>query len=262
MNKNDEHGLFKKDQYSLKEILLIWVCSALPMPLLAFLAPAKLAGAVNIPLVISFWLCLVGGLFWQFLLSLLILKKEGHAFFSFETWKNRLKFQLPKNPKTGKSNPWLFIAVLPFIGLNAVISADIGFPDLDSFISPYFENLPKYDLSGLASPEYQGAWWILGLYLVTFAFNYILGEEMIYRGILLPKMKGVFGKWDWAANGVLFGMYHLHKPQIIFSTALLFGFVFAFPSSRLQSSWMAVIIHGLEGLLGLALVLAVILGMG
>ncbi|MCC6985270.1 MAG: hypothetical protein IT309_02485 [Anaerolineales bacterium] len=31
--------------------------------------------------------------------------------------------------------------------------------------------------------------------------------------MLLPKMEGVFGKWDWVANGVIFGFYHLHQPR-------------------------------------------------
>jgi hypothetical protein len=48
---------------------------------------------------------------------------------------------------------------------------------------------------------------------------------------------------------------------VILSTALLFGFVFAFPSRLFQSNWMAFIIHGLEGLFGVAMVLAVILGL-
>jgi uncharacterized protein len=140
-------------------------------------------------------------------------------------------------------------------------SGSIGLPDFDSLVTPYIQGLPQYDLSGLATPEYKGAWWILGLFLITMVFNYFLGEEFLYRGILLPKMNGVFGKWDWLANGVLFGFYHLHKPHIILSTALLFGFVFAFPAKYFQSSWMAFIIHGLEGLLGLTIVLGVILGM-
>ena len=91
--------------------------------------------------------------------------------------------------------------------------------------------------------------------------EYPLGEEFMYRGILLPKMNGVFGKWDWFFNGILFGLYHLHKPQIILSTALYFGLVFALPSKLFQSSWMAVFIHGLEGVLGLVMILGIILGL-
>ena len=151
--------------------------------------------------------------------------------------------------------------MIPFILLSGFLQSGVGFPDLDTLAVPFIKNLPQYDLSKLATPEYKGAWWILGLFLITFLFNYFLGEEFLYRGILLPKMNGVFGKWDWFANGVLFGFYHLHKPQIIISTALLFGLLFAFPSKRFQSSWMAVIIHGVEGLFGLIIVLGVILGM-
>ena len=200
------------------------------------------------------------GLLWQFILSLLILYQDGHPF-DWSTFRIRLKFQGPKSLSTGQSNNWLLCWTLPFIFLSGIISGGIGFPDLDKFMLPLFEKLPKYDLSTLALTEYKGAWWLLILFLITFVFNYFLGEELIYRGILLPKMNGVFGKWDWVANGVLFGIYHLHKPQVIISTALLYGFIFAYPAKKFQSTWMSLIIHGLEGILGLVMILSVVLGM-
>ena len=43
---------------------------------------------------------------------------------------------------------------------------------------------------------------------------------MLFRGVLLPKMRGVFGKWDWVANSVLFGPYHMHVPLRIVHTAI------------------------------------------
>jgi uncharacterized protein len=39
-----------------------------------------------------------------------------------------------------------------------------------------------------------------------------LREEFLFRGVLLPMMDGVFGRWGWVANGVLSGIYHLHQP--------------------------------------------------
>lgn len=42
-----------------------------------------------------------------------------------------------------------------------------------------------------------------------------LGEELLFRGLLLPRMQGVFGRWDWAGNGVLFALYHVHVPWVI-----------------------------------------------
>lgn len=115
-------------------------------------------------------------------------------------------------------------------------------------------------MQDLATPEYKGAWWLFGLLLITIPLNYLLGEEFLFRGILLPKMKGVFGKWDWFANGVLFAFYHLHKPEGIFWGALFIGFIFSYPSRRFRCNWMTVIIHGIEGLIALFLVLGVILG--
>jgi hypothetical protein len=55
------------------------------------------------------------------------------------------------------------------------------------------------------------------------------------RGVLLPKMQGVFGKWDWVANGVLFGFYHLHQPWGILSN-VVFGWIVAFTGKRFHSN--------------------------
>lgn len=248
-------------QYSLGKILLIWACSALPMGILAFVVTPMLIPVLGLPPMVVYWLSIIVGLIWQFILSLLILKREGTPM----TWsgiRKRTRFQTPGHPATGIADRKLYLWVIPFILLSALLQVGRFLPDVDALLRPWIQHLPQYDMSALAVPENKGAWWILILYLITAVFNYILGEEFMYRGILLPKMKGVFGKWDWFANGILFGLYHLHKPQVILSTALVFGFVFAFPSSRFRSTWMAVIIHGMEGLLGLALVLSVILGLG
>lgn len=248
-------------QYSLKKILVIWVLSAAPMGILAFVITPGVVAITNWSPLIVYWVAVIIGLLWQFILSLIILKQDGHEL-NWQTVETRMKFQRPVNPKTGRTSYWLLLWTIPFIFLSALIqSGVISLPNVDSWMTPLIRHLPKYDLSSLATAEYKGAWWILGLFIITSVFNYFLGEEFMYRGILLPKMNGVFGKWDWLANGVLFGCYHLHKPQVIISTALYFGLVFALPSKIFQSSWMAVIIHGLEGVLGIIVILGIILGL-
>jgi membrane protease YdiL (CAAX protease family) len=125
---------------------------------------------------------------------------------------------------------------------------------------PALQPVPFQNVDQLASPEFQGQWWLLGVALVSFAFNYFLGEEFLFRGVLLPKMQGVFGKYDWVANAVLFGFYHLHRiwslPSIIVGNLTL-----SWPARRYRSSWMAILVHGSEFLLTLVTVLAVILGL-
>ncbi len=248
-------------QYSLKKILVIWALSAIPMGILAFVITPGVVAITNWSPIIIYWIAVNIGLVWQFVLSLIILNRDGHAL-NWHTVVRRMKYQRPVHPKTGKSGYWLLLWTIPFIVFSALIqSGVIRIPGVDNLMAPLIEHLPKYDLSSLSTAEYKGEWWMLGLFIVTSVFNYFLGEEFMYRGILLPKMKGVFGKWDWFFNGILFGFYHLHKPQIILSTALYFGFVFAFPSRLFQSNWMAVIIHGLEGVLGLIVLLGIILGL-
>jgi uncharacterized protein len=92
-------------------------------------------------------------------------------------------------------------------------------------------------------------------------FNYFLGEELLFRGVLLPKMRGVFGRWDWVANAVLFGLYHVHMPWSLPSN-ILANLAYTWPARRFRSNWMAVIVHGVEGLIVLPIVLSVILGLG
>lgn len=108
-------------------------------------------------------------------------------------------------------------------------------------------------------PEFIGAWWLVPLVLVSCLFNYFLGEEFLFRGVLLPKMQGAFGKWDWVANAILFGFYHLHKPLGI-PTIILSSLAYIWASRRFRSNWFAVILHGFEGLFVLILVLAVVTG--
>jgi hypothetical protein len=65
-----------------------------------------------------------------------------------------------------------------------------------------------------------GAWWFFGLFVVFSVFNSILGEEFLFRGVLLPRMEGVFGGWSWVASGVLHAFWHVHQPWVILETVI------------------------------------------
>jgi hypothetical protein len=125
---------------------------------------------------------------------------------------------------------------------------------------PALQPAPFMDMSRLASPEFHGQWWLLGITLVSFLFNYLLGEAVLWHGVLLPKMRGVFGKYDWVANAVLFGFYHLHVPWRL-PSVIVSNLTYSWPARRFRSNWMAVIVHGAEGVPVLVMVLAVILGL-
>jgi hypothetical protein len=85
----------------------------------------------------------------------------------------------------------------------------------------------------------------LALVAVELLFNTVLGEELLFRGLLLPRMRAAFGRADWVVNGVLFGFYHLHEPWVI-PNAIVTGFLCAYPTRRFRSAWMGIAIHSIE----------------
>jgi membrane protease YdiL (CAAX protease family) len=157
------------------------------------------------------WMLMVVGMMWQFVVSLAVLRHELGGL-HWPTLKKRLWLNLPRDPKSGKPRKVLFLWTVPAFlanGLGGYLATR-----LDTAWSNWLPGLdepPYANAHALADPQFQGQWWILGLALTSMIFNYILGEELFLRGVLLPKMTGVFGRWDWVANSVLFGLYHVHK---------------------------------------------------
>ena len=65
------------NQYSLKKILIIWGLSAIPMGVLAFVITPEVVAITNWPPLIVYWIAVIIGLVWQFILSLIILRLDG-----------------------------------------------------------------------------------------------------------------------------------------------------------------------------------------
>ena len=89
-------------------------------------------------------------------------------------------------------------------------------------------------------------------------FNTVLGEELLFRGLLLPRMRGVFGRGDWVANGLLFTLYHLHMPWAM-PHVLLDTFLLAFPSRRYRSAVLGIVVHSVQTVVFFVLVLPLVL---
>ena len=104
----------------------------------------------------------------------------------------------------------------------------------------------------------SGNWTWFAVIVVLALFNTVLGEELLFRGLLLPRMRGVFGRADWLANGVLFATYHLHMPWVI-PMALLDTLALAYPSRRYRSAWLGIIVHSVQSVLIITATLVVVL---
>jgi membrane protease YdiL (CAAX protease family) len=247
----------RNDQYTLWQILGIWAGAALPMGLIYWVIVPALIPHLTIEPGFVYYVLIILGLVWQGLLAYIILRREVKPF-TWENLKDRLWLYTPSNPKTGIHSKWLYLWTIPLIAI-------MNLPGLGWLNDLWVKALPI-----LAPPHYAqiqnlaevgaGQWWLLGALAVQVVFNYLLGEELIFRGILLPKMNGVFGKWDWLANHILFSAYHLH---FFWTTPrrLLLNWVYALPTRRFKSYWMGVIVHGSDAVFLILIFIAVIMGL-
>jgi uncharacterized protein len=256
----------EQDQYTLWQILGIWLAGGAPMWLLGWGAyPALSAGLPPVDAGLLRMKLLTVGLIWQFVLAMIILyREEGDIRLS--TISRRFWLNHPVSPKTGEIKKALWWWLIPLILLLAFLEIGLRSPlvNLWTGIFPFFAEPQGYDASVLFAPELRaqwvGAWGLVGLFLVSALFNTFLGEEFLFRGVLLPKMAGVFGKWDWVANGVIFGFYHLHQPWGILSSVLT-GLIYAFSAKGFRSNWFPIILHSGQSVYLLFLLLGLVLGL-
>ena len=155
---------------------------------------------------------------------------------------------------------------MPFIVGVAVIELVLNTPLEHAWVSvfPFLAEPEGYSFAAILGSQeilqrLVGAWWFLALVVVQAIFNTILGEEFLFRGVLLPKMEGVFGRWSWVANGVLHGFYHVHQPWGIAASVISCVFLYAFPSWRFRSTWLGIIVHSAQSVYFSFLILVVIL---
>ena len=251
-------------QYSLVKILAIWAAAVIPMVVLGWVVAPLIGDRIDLGVgdanreAFTRAGLLTIGLIWQFVLCMVIIfREEGDLRWS--TIRGRCWLNTPRDPKTGQPRARLWWWLVPLIVLFVALQGApldlpfIGEPDKYSFDKLMASDDRKADL--------EGAWHLLGLFLVLGIFNTILGEELLFRGILLPKMRGVFGKGDWIANGVLFGLYHLHQPWGILKSMIDGVFCLAWPSRRFRSAWMGIIVHSSQTLFFAFIALGLVLGL-
>ena len=241
------------EQYSLAKILGIWAAAALPMGALAWVVAPLVAGGLDGPLALtrSVLMLLTIGLIWQFVLVVVLVYRERGSL-RWSVLKDALWLHSPRSPKTGRVGGRLWLVVIPFVVLYA---AEGAIPIL-SVIPPVASHDFNVFLGSDAGQAFMSGNWVWFAVIVTlFVFNTALGEELLFRGVLLPRMQGAFGRFDWVANGVLFALYHLHVPWVIPQTLLVDTFVEAYPSRRYRSALIGIIVHSSQSVFVLALVL-------
>jgi membrane protease YdiL (CAAX protease family) len=127
-------------------------------------------------------------------------------------------------------------------------------------VAPIPAPLPRmFDLqpTSLMGIPLDGAWWIFLGYLFYVLMN-VFGEELWWRGYILPRQELAFGKWTWVVHGLLWDLFHsfFYWELILFLPGCL---ALAFVAYKCKSTWPGIIAHFAFSLPGLVVVLIGIL---
>ena len=240
-------------QLGRRAIAGVWAAAALPMAALSWIgAPLladRLSGASAMPRALI--LSLTAGLIWQFVLvGLLVAREQGTL--RWDVVREALWLRSPASPRSGRrgGRVWLVLPVLIVAFAAKEFVPGLPYPagrDMGTFLG-----------TDAGQTFLAGSWDWFAILVVLAIFNTVLGEELLFRGYLLPRMEGAFGRWDWVANGVLFAGYHLHVPWKI-PVILLDMFALGYPTKRYRSALMGIVVHSVESIVILGLVLALVL---
>ena len=240
-------------QYSRRRILGTWAAAALPMAALAWIGAPLMAGAFEGP---SAWpraivLAITAGLMWQFVFVLWAVRREQGSL-RWPVLKEALWLRAPRNPRTGRRGGRLWWVLVPLVLLVAAKEA------LPKIPAPVHRDQGLFMESAAGQEFFSGNWVWFAVIVVMMVFNTVLGEELLFRGLLLPRMRGAFGRWDWLVNGVLFGVYHLHLPWSIPANTLDTFFI-SLPASRYRSALIGICVHSVQTVVFAGLMLVLVL---
>ena len=146
---------------------------------------------------------------WIYTVALLIVMIIIYGTLSF-TSKWLIQFQLFSPPE------FLLPSVDPRLEQNLLVDSFMGIP-------------------------LKGQWWVAVVYFIFLLFN-IFGEELWWRGYILPRQELAFSKWTWVIHGTLWGMFHIFWKWnliILFPTCLALSYVVY----KQKNTWIGIISH-------------------
>jgi membrane protease YdiL (CAAX protease family) len=208
----------------------IYISAALLMYLLTkYLIPylSKTTGQEPI----LFWFIVGGlGIFTPLIiLGIIILKKEGFKL-NKETISTRLRFR-----KLSKSDLlWTLAGFIAVAFLSGLVMK------LLVIIVGQFDPSPKFMTF---EPLSKGRFWLLLIWLPYWILN-ILGEEFIWRGVMLPRQELAFGKFTWLIHGFGWGLFHTAFGWKLLITLIPLIFIQSYVVQKTKNSWTGVILHG------------------
>ncbi|MFC1904373.1 CPBP family intramembrane glutamic endopeptidase [Chloroflexota bacterium] len=154
---------------------------------------------------------------------------------TFPTIRNRLRLNM-----MGRGDWWWTLAGFIVIGVTTGLIMVTGewaakagmISHLD--ISPPFLQFEPFGV---------GERWMLLVWVPMFFFN-IMGEELLWRGYILPRQELAHGKYAWIINCVLWLVLHISFGWGLMLMLLPMLIVIPYLVQKRANTWIGVILHG------------------
>jgi membrane protease YdiL (CAAX protease family) len=162
--------------------------------------------------------------------ALIILRREGYRL-TPRALRERINLRFPDKLWKWGAAVGAFIAAVAVVILLAPLETQVAtiLPPPDWMI-----NHPLLEVANLQPPppdrNIVGSvlYFIYDFFIIGIVLNFI-GEELYYRGALQSKMRGVFGRWDWVANGIGFALKHVYlwwRVPYLWGAGLALAFIY------------------------------------
>ena len=151
------------------------------------------------------------------------------------------------------------IAVTWLVPLISPSLATVSFYDTPRAVTMFLGYLQPTSFMGI---ELAGQWWLIVYYLGVAMLANIVGEELLWRGYILPRQEIVHGRSTWIVHGLLWTAFHAF--QITDLGAVLDRLptmlALAFVCQYTRSTWPGIIGHFVGNSPILILIIAGVLG--
>jgi membrane protease YdiL (CAAX protease family) len=140
------------------------------------------------------------------------------------------------------------VGVAVFLGLSRVLGqagpwlSHLRLHSQPEYLKEFFSHFGPGDFMGISL---AGRWWVAVYYAAVLVFCNVLGEELWWRGYLLPRQVLAHGRRAWLVHGVLWATFHLFFQWTLWDLVRMFPTccALAFVAQHRRNTWPGFVAH-------------------
>lgn len=169
-----------------------------------------------------------------FLLTFYLVRKDGYTSKQEIFGRLRLKKMSSRDWKfTLLSTFAILLLTATIMGISKFLHTQFGIPEIET--TPSFMEF---------EPFRGNERYLLLIWLVMFFFN-IFGEELMWRGYILPRQEIRMNKFAWFFNALLWILFHICFGLQLMILLVPILFILPWAVQKTQNTWVGIIIHAL-----------------